>query len=108
MPETPIEDHTVIAPLPRMARAVEKEENLNDRTSGDDLERCENKDTSSKGEDGDAVDEKEKAEKKSSSVTAGPNVSFVDDSGTGVIASQLPGEGKESKKTETDTKESRK
>merc|ERR1719193_707009 len=45
--------------------------------------------------------------KKISSVT-GPNVSFVDDTGTGVIASQLPGQGKDSNKTEADTKESRK
>ena len=97
MPETPIEDHTVIAPLPRMTEAVGKGGKQNERTSGDVLERRGNEDT----------EKEKKAEKKSSSVT-GPNVSFVDDTGTGVIASQLPGEGTESKKIEADTKESRK
>ena len=109
MPETPIEKHTVVAPLPRMTEAVEKEGKQNRRTSGDALENVE---SSSKGEDRDQ-EETEKAEtcsvdvNASSSVT-GPNVSFVDDTGTGVIASQLPGEGKDSNKTEVDTKKSRK
>jgi len=107
MPETPIEDHTVIAPLPRMTEAVEKEGKQYERTSGDVLEHCENEGTSVAGEDRDAVEVEKKAEKKSSSIT-GPNVSFVDDTGTGVIASQVPGEGKDSKKIEADTKESRK
>jgi len=106
MPETPIEKHTVVAPLPKMTEAVERGESQKLGTSGDAMERHENMDSKGEGDE-DVVDQGEKAEKKISSVT-GPNVSFVDDTGTGVIASQLPGQGKDSNKTEADTKESRK
>ena len=86
MPETPIERHTVVAPLPRMTEDVEKESS---QEQGGEKGNVENS--------------------ISSNVTAaGPNVSFVDDTLTGVIASQLPEEGKDLDKTEAEIVETKK
>lgn len=103
MPETPIERHSVVAPLPKLTEDLSKEENQNPRTGDNARNNPTVKETPALGESqGVECEEKgEEAPEKTKSSPGGalPNVLFVDDEGTGVMASQVAGEGLDLEKT---------